>query len=179
LLVDVTDLDAVIAATSGAAATYLGADLTERLGLPDLRMPRFDVPNSGPVAPEAVLFAFQAAFRQHHLVAATALALTQLYDAFKPLVVDEFPNDPFSTFINRFGFLDATPATTAQVRFMPYYWDLFDDVLAAYDELRWKGVDLMCACCPPEGLFPRHLMAGVLDPVAYDAADYRHHFVPS
>ena len=62
---------------------------------------------------------------------------------------------------------------------MQYYWDLFDDLLAAYDELRWKGVDLMCACCPPEGLFPRHLMAGVLDPVTYDAADYRHRFVPS
>ena len=62
---------------------------------------------------------------------------------------------------------------------MQYYWDLFDDLLAAYDELRWKGVDLMCACCPPEGLFPRHLMAGVLDPVTYDTADYRHRFVPS
>ena len=109
----------------------------------------------------------------------TAAALTKLYDAFKPLVVDEFPTNPFATFTNRFGFLDATPATTAQVRFMQYYWDLFDDLLAAYDELRWKGVDLMCACCPPEGLFPRHLMAGVLDPATYDAADYRHRFVPS
>ena len=179
LLIDVTDLDEVIEATSAAGATYLGADLTERLALPDLRMPRFDVPNSGPVAPEEVLFAFQATFRQNHLVAGTAAALADLYGAFNPLVVDEFPNNPFATFTNRFGFLDTTPATTAQVRFMQYYWDLFDDLLAAYDELRWKGVDLMCACCPPEGLFPRHLMAGVLDPTAYDAADYRHRFVPS
>ena len=62
---------------------------------------------------------------------------------------------------------------------MQYYWDLFDDLLAAYDEVRWKGVDLMCACCPPEGLFPRHLMAGVLDPDLHDAADYRHRFVRS
>ena len=126
-----------------------------------------------------MLCAFQATFRQNRLVAATADALTKLYDAFKPLVVDEYPTNPFATFTNRFGFLDATPATTAQVRFMQYYWDLFDDLLAAYDELRWKGVDLMCACCPPEGLFPRHLMAGVLDPVTYDTADYRHRFVPS
>ena len=179
LLIDVTDLDAVIAAAKGAAAVDSGADLTERLALPDLRMPRVDVPNTGPVAPEAVLFAFQAAFRQNGLVAATADALTKLYDAFKALVADEFPTNPFATFTNRFGFLDATPATTAQVRFMQYYWDLFDDLLAAYDELRWKGVDLMCACCPPEGLFPRHLMAGVLDPAVFDAADYRHGFLPS
>lgn len=179
LLIDVTDLDTVIAATSGAAVIDFGAELTERLALPDLRMPRVDVPNSGPIAPEEVLFAFQATFRQNQLVAATADALTKLYDAFKPLVVDEYPTNPFATFTNRFGFLDATPATTAEVRFMQYYWDLFDDLLAAYDELRWKGVDLMCACCPPEGLFPRHLMAGVLDPVTYDTADYRHGFVPS
>ena len=52
-----------------------GADLTERLALPDLRMPRVDVPNSGPVAPEEVLFAFQATFRQNQLVGATADAL--------------------------------------------------------------------------------------------------------
>lgn len=179
LLIDVTDLDRVIAGTNGAAVIEFGADLTERLALPDLRMPRVDVPNSGPVAPEEVLFGFQATFRQNHLVAATADALTKLYDAFKPLVVDEYPTNPFVTFTNRFGFLDASPATTAEVRFMQYYWDLFDDLLAAYDELRWKGVDLMCACCPHEGLFPRHLMAGVLDPVTYDTADYRHDFVPS
>jgi hypothetical protein len=179
LLIDVTDLDKVIAATGGAAVIDFGADLTERLALPDLRMPRVDVPNSGPVASEEVLFAFQATFRQSHLVAATADALTKLYDAFEPLVVDAYPTNPFATFTNRFGFLDATPATPAEVRFMQYYWDLFDDLLAAYDELRWKGVDLMCACCPPEGLFPRHLMAGVLDPVTYDTADYRHGFVPS
>ena len=98
LLIDVTDLDAVIAATSGAAVIDFGADLTERLALPDLRMPRVDVPSSGPVAPEDVLFAFQATFRQNHLVAATADALSKLYGAFKPLVVDEYPANPFDSF---------------------------------------------------------------------------------
>jgi hypothetical protein len=178
LLIDVADLKKMNAPNSGFAPTYLGSDLTGRLQLPDLRMPRFDVPNSGPVRPEQVLRAFQDTFRRGRLVADVAAALTALYNAFKPLVVDEYPNNPFATLTNRFGFLDASPATTAQVLFMQYYWDLFDDLLAAYDELRWKGVDLMCACAPPEGLFPRHLMAGVLAPANY-AADYRHRFVPS
>lgn len=179
LLIDVADLDKINAAASVFAPTYLGADLTGRLRLPDLRMPRFDVPNSGPVGPDQVLYAFQDTFRREKLVAGTAAALNALYDAFKPLVVDAYPDNPFAALPNRFGFLDATPATTAQVRFMQYYWDLFDDVLAAYDELRWKGVDLMCACAPAEGLFPRHLMAGVLSPADHDDAGYRHQFVPS
>ncbi|HSK33774.1 MAG TPA: hypothetical protein VK903_09835, partial [Propionicimonas sp.] len=177
LLVDVTDLDRIIAA--GGTSTYLGADLTERLQLPDLRMPRFDVPNTGPVGTAEVLQAFQQTFRAGGLAAATGAALTQLYAAFRPVVIDLFAVNPFSTFGNRFGFLDTTPITTGQVRFLQYYWDLFDDLLAAYDELRWKGVDLLCACCPPSEAFPRHLMIGVLDPVTFDAADYRHHFVRS
>ena len=178
LLVEVSDLDKIVAAAP-TSSTYLGADLTERLALPDLRMPRFDVPNTGPVSTAQVLQAFQETFRADKLAAATAAALTALYDAFKPVVDDLFPFDPFSAFQNRFGFLDTTPLTTGQVRFLQYYVDLFDDVLAAYDELRWTGVDLLCACCPPSGLFPRHLMVGVLDPTSYDAADYRHPFVRS
>lgn len=178
LLVDVADLDKIIAATP-TSGSYLGADLTERLQLPDLRMPRFDVPNTNPVETTQVLQAFQEAFRQNQLAGAVEAALTSLYTAFKPLVVDLFATNPFSTFVNRFGFLDATPATTGQVRFIQYYWDLFDDLIAAYDELRWKGVDLLCACCPPADLFPRHLMIGVLDTNAHDLADYRHQFVRS
>jgi hypothetical protein len=178
LLVGIDDLDKIIAAAD-TSGTYLGADLTERLHLPDLRMPRFDVRNTGPVETAEVLRAFQEAFSANRLAAATSAALTALYAAFKPVVVDLFPTNPFTTFLNRFGFLDSSPVTTGQVRFLQYYWDLFDDLLAAYDELRWRGVDLLCACCPPAGLFPRHLMVGVLDPVKHDAADYRHRFVRS
>lgn len=178
LLVDVTDLDKIIAVGS-TSTTYLGADLTERLQLPDLRMPRFDVPNTAPVETTQVLQAFQETFRAPKLATATGAALKALYDAFRPVVIDLFPLDPFSTFTNRFGFLDTTPITTAQVRFLQYYWDLFDDLLAAYDELRWKGVDLLCACCPPADLFPRHLMLGVLDPITFNAVDHRHRFVRS
>ena len=62
---------------------------------------------------------------------------------------------------------------------MQYYWDLFSDLLAAYDEVRWAGVELMCACCPPEGLFPRHLVAGVLAPVGQQVDRRRHRFIAS
>ena len=180
LLVDVTDLKKILD-TASTATTYLGADLTERLQLPDLRMPRFDVPNLGAVSTAQVLQAFQQCFTAGRLGLAgrTGQALSKLYEAFKPVVDDLFPRDPFSTFNDRFGFLDAAPDDPEQVLFMQYYWDLFDDLLAAYDELRWTGVELLCACCPPSDLFPRHLMVGVLDPDTFDTADYRHHFVRS
>lgn len=176
LLVDTADLQqAKTAAPTIPAIDDAGA----RLRLPDLRMPRYDVPNSGPVATEEVLAGFQAPFRSQKLASATAAALDALYSAFRPIVVESHPVNPFATFINRFGFLDNNPTTTTQVRFLQYYWDLFRDLLAAYDEVRWAGVDLMCACCPPEGLFPRHLATGALVPVGPAPDPLRHHFIGS
>jgi hypothetical protein len=179
LLVDLADLDKVIDVANPLAPSHVGADLTDRLRLPDLRMPRVDVPNSGPVSSESVLQAFQDTFRRSGLAGQTAEALKALYEAFSLVVQDSFDDNPFLGFAARFDFLDTIPTTISQVRFMQYYWDLFDDILTAYDEVRWTGVDLLCACCPPEGLFPRHLMAGVLAPELHDAAGYRHRFVRS
>ncbi len=180
LLVDVADLDKVISTADDASASHLGLTMADRLQLPDLRMPRVDVPATGPVGPADVLFAFQEAFRTTKLAAAVGKALSGLYTAFKPLLSDDHPSDPFTpVFAQRYGFLDQLPTQTRQVLFMQYYWDLFDDLLGAYDEARWAGVDLMCVCCPPEGWFPRHLMAGVLDPAAHGSARYRHGFLRS
>jgi hypothetical protein len=88
--------------------------------------------------------------------------------------------DPFGNFDGLFGFLDTAPTSATQVRFLQYYVDLFDDLLRAYYEFRWKGVELVCACCPPEGLFPRHLMLGLLHPEkSGQPSQYREAFRPS
>ena len=156
------------------------AGVLDRLTLPDLRMPRVDVPNTGPVGSADVLAAFQRAFRDSTLVNRTAIALTQAYAVFKPLLVGAFRDNPFPDALDRFDFLDKFPKTTGQVRFLPYYWDLFDDLLRAYDDFRWAGTDLLSVCCPPGGLFPRHLMLGVLKPASVgEPAAFRHRWLPS
>ena len=180
LLVDVADLDRINQSGDPANAPGMfGGDVGGRLALPDIAMPRFDVPNTRPVTAESVLAAFQTVFRRNGLVTAVGGALSAAYAVFRPLVVDEFPTDPFDGFTGRFGFLETTPETTEQVVFLQYYWDLFDDLIAAYDELRWTGAELVSACCPPEDLFPRHLTAGVVRTDLHATADYRHRFVPS
>lgn len=180
LLIQADDLRAIIEAGRADGPAPVGVDPEKRLGLPDLRMPRFDVPNTSPVSAEKVLAGFQAAFRKNGLATATAEALTALYRAFEPLVAPDHPaGDPFATFATRFAFLDGTPVTVDQVLFMQYYWDFFADLLAGYDEVRAKGVDLLAACSPPQGLFPRHLAAGVLGPADPDGFEYRSRFVPS
>lgn len=183
LLLRKPDLDAIIAAS--ANGTELGgADLAsmwvERLNLPDLRLPRFDVPNSYAVSSNDVLAAFLQVFSAGNLASALGGALSAAYQAFQPLLQSTYPADPFAGFTARYGFLDTAPTTPQQVRFLPYYYDLFDDLIRAYDEFRWLGVELLCACCPPEHLFPRHLLLGLLYPASEDEAiAYRQSFLAS
>jgi len=135
---------------------------------------------TGPATTREVLEAFHAVFHDHHLARNTHRALRAAYVAFRPLLAGKYPSDPFAEFNAKLGFLDKAPKTTAQVRFLQYYYDFFDDLLKGYDEFRWKGLELLCACCPPVGLFPRHLMLGVLFPTGVaDPGLYRHRFIPS
>lgn len=184
LLIQTEDLRAIIAAANelerNLTFTDLEAAILARLNLPDLRLPRYDVPNTAPVTSNAVLAAFHAVFRSENLVANLGDALTAAYNAFRPLVQDRYPTNPFVNFSTNFGFLDNAPTDTNQVRFLQYFYDFFGDLLNAYDEFRWKGVDLLCACCPSGDLFPQHLMLGVLFPDSVSQPSiYRHAFLAS
>lgn len=184
LLIAKSDLDKIIAAAnalgSGLTASDLDVALTARLNLPDLRLHRFDVLNSNPVTSNDVYTAFLDMVRTGGLGKATADALSAAYTAFQPLVATSYAANPFANFAADYGFLDTAPASAEQVVFLQYYADLFDDLLRAYDEFRWKGLELICACCPNQELFPRHLMLGLLHPEsAAQPSDYRQGFLAS
>ncbi|WGG48137.1 hypothetical protein [Rugamonas sp. DEMB1] len=183
LLIGVADLAKVIAEGAGEGGGLTTADLEAlmlaRLNLPDLALPRYDVPNTAPTTSEHVLAAYHTVFHSAQLATNTGQALSAAYQAFKPLLLERYPSDPFAGFGVKFGFLDNAFGTPAQIVFLQYYYDLFDDLLRAYDEMRWKGVELVCACVPSELLFPRHLMLGVPRPIGINPALYRHGFTPA
>ena len=185
LLISVSDLDSILKAANelnpGLSPAQLAQALTAKLGLADIRLPRFDVPNSGPATSQEILTSFQEVFRSAKLAGQTAAALSAAYQAFRPVLLDLYPEDPFgSSFTDKFGFLDTVPETTGQVLFLQYYHDFFDDLIKGYDEFRRKGLGLMCECCPPAGLFPRHLMLGVLNPAEVTSPGiYRQSFLAS
>jgi hypothetical protein len=193
LLIEKTAMDSInIEANQlegGVTYGKLEASLIARLKLPDLRLSRFDIPNTDFLNSSQVLLAFHAALKNNNLVGETQKALIQTYTAFEPILRKTYPNNPFedgatpskiSTFTTQFSFLNdlSEKATDKQLTFLQYYYDFFDDFLRAYYELRWKGVELMCACCPPEGLFPRHLMLSELPSASpSDLNVFRHRFV--
>jgi hypothetical protein len=184
LLITIADLDKIIAAAKGLGGGLTSSDvdaaLAVRLNLPDLRLRRFDVLNSKPTTSGDVYAGFLSPFRAANLAHATGNALNAAYAAFRPLLQAAYPTSPFTNFNTNFGFLDSAPTNTTQVRFLQYYFDLFDDLVRAYDEFRWHGAELICACCPPDDIFPRHLMLGLAHPEkATQPGRYRQGFLPS
>ncbi len=184
LLIERKNLDAMIAAAEGLGEGLTSTDidkvLSDRLNLPDIRLRRFDVLNSNPVTSNEVYEAFLRIFRSTGLASAMSDALSAAYVAFEQLLKPAHPTDPFVNFDTTFGFLDVALTDPGQVHFLQYYVDLFDDLVRAYDEFRWKGAELICACCPPEGLFPRHLMLGLVNPdSASHPGHYRQRFLAS
>jgi hypothetical protein len=184
LLINIADLDKIIAAANalggGLTSSDIDAALSVRLNLPDLRLRRFDVLNSNPATSGEVYAGFLNTFRTASLAHAMGNGLNAAYAAFQPLLQAAYPTSPFANFNATFGFLDSAPTATTQVRFLQYYVDLFEDLVRAYDEFRWHGAELICACCPPDDIFPRHLMLGPAHPeTASQPGRYRQGFLSS
>lgn len=171
LLIERDRLDALIQAASGAVPQVATV-------LPELRLPRFDVPQTHLASAKDILAAFLKVFQAKQLASKLGQALSAAYAAFKPLLQDAYPTDPFAGFGAKFGFLDSQPTDTEQACFLQYYYDCFDELLTAYAEFRRQAEDLACGCCPPAGLFPRHLALGPAQSAAAGAA-LRQGFLPS
>jgi hypothetical protein len=186
LLIAKKELDQIILAANKNStdlnAADLAASLTKKLGLPDFRLPRYDVPKTNLATTNDVLSGFFEVFQANKLAGNTHILLNAAYNSFEPLVKDlSAGKNPFANFKKDFDFLDAALKTGDQVRFLQNYYDFFADLLQAYEEFRWAGIDLMCACCPPQELFPRHLMLGEAIPPedATTVTNYRHLFLAS
>ncbi len=90
LLIKQADLNKIIAAANALPANSTTADLEmallAQLNLADLRLPRYDVPNTDPVTSNEVLAAFLAVFSPNKLAQTTGKAFTAAYQAFKPVL---------------------------------------------------------------------------------------------
>ena len=148
-------------------------------GLKDLVMPRWDVLNTHPVTSDDIIKAYRKiltpAFIQN-----TEDVLTAAHTMFKPLVMHEYPTNPFSQLAEKFAFVGNPTLTNGQIIHIQYYYDFFSDMAQAYDEFCKTGKELMSVCCPDETLFPRHLLLGEAIPLADNGpSSVRHYFIYS
>lgn len=127
--------------------------------LPQLKMPRHHLPAGAILSGGDVLEGFLQVMTADFISNLSAkLSLT--YQQLLPLVKGSFPSNPFSGLAQDFAFIKNESFSATQLLYIQYYYDFFSDLIAAYDELRQLGMELLSLCCPDENSFPRHLLLG-------------------
>jgi len=161
-----------------ALMTGAGAPASPWLTLPDMTMRRFDV-TANPLFECLNFFDAYRKILNTEFLNQVQTSLTKSYEVLQPLLASEFSTNPFSSLANDFKFLNDGSITSEQLIAIQYYYDLFSDLILAYNEFREKGMEFIGMCCPDD-LFPRHLLLDLAIPdTTLDASSYRHYFIPS
>ncbi len=147
--------------------------------LPEVRMERWDITNSKPTNTKQILQAYVDVLNKS-FIESTGQAFGGIYSKFKPFFEADFSANPFNTFSTRYAFLHNGGISGNQLLHVQYYYDLFSDMLLAYQELRVAGSHILSTCCPDQTLFPRHLLLGEAYPsVKEGQLPLRHYFIYS
>ncbi len=173
MAVDKADAMLLIGSTAGSWG------INTYTALPEVRMRRWDVPNSKPVNTKDILKAYLDILNKNFLTAAEE-TFKKIYIQFGSLFQTDFPVNPFNGFADKFGFLHDGTIQPNQLLHLQYYYDLFSDLQQAYQELRVTGTKLVSMCCPDSSLFPRHLLLGeALAAPSTGLLSFRHYFIYS
>lgn len=173
LAVDKADAALLMGTTAGSFGvnTYTA--------LPELRMKRWDVPNTSPVYSQDIFEAYLKVLDKSFLDSVET-TLKNIYSVFGTIVANEYTNNPFTGLSAKFSFLFNGNININQLVHLQYYYDLFSDLLMAYQEFRKAGTHVLSTCCPDSDLFPRHLLLGEAIPsVTTGIVPYRHYFIYS
>jgi len=165
-------------ANAEALLTGAGSQTSPWLTLPELAMKRFDV-TANPLFECLNFFNAYRKILNTSFLNEVEAALSKSYEVLKPLLAIEYSTNPFASLAGDFKFLNDGSMTSDQLIFMQYYYDLFSDLILAYNEFREKGNEFI-GMCSPEDLFPRHLLLDMAIPdTKLDRSNYRHYFIPS
>lgn len=151
-----------------------------QVSLPLIKMPRHHLPAEDLMSTGDVLEGFLQTLTAG-FIKSLAEKLSQAYTQLFPLVKKSYPQDPFKDLAKDFAFLDKDRLSTGQLLYIQYYYDFFSDLIAAYEELRQLGMELLSLCCPDEQSFPQHLLLGLAkeEQSMGGTLAYRQYFIPS
>lgn len=184
LLISKTDLNKVWNRTNTGK---LDAVFPEKFGLPVINLQRvlFSPGNVNSIKytdfsksyADAVLQIFEK------LIA----ALSETYNIYRPLLIKSYgEKNPFVTtaMVNKLAkilnFLNNSDATLTSYLGVQYVYDLFQDLILAYNEFKNAAFDLMSECCADMSRFPKHLMLGEAIQTASTScqnSEFRHYFI--
>lgn len=161
----------------GTTAANFG--LNTHSALPDMKMKRWDVPNTAPVY-SSDIFAAYLKLLDKNFIDAVENNLKNVYAVFGNIVAPGVTANPFNGLSQKFSFLYDNTIGLNKIVNLQYYYDFFSDLMLAYDEFRKTGTELLSICCPDGDWFPRHLLLGeAVASVQSGTLPLRHHFIYS
>ena len=173
MVVSKADADLLIGTTGGSSG------INTYTTLPEMRMKRWDVPNTAPVYSQEI---FEGYFKllDKPFIDKVESTLGNIYAVFGATVAPSYTSNPFQGLSEKLKFLYDGSISVNQLIHLQYYYDFFSDLFLAYQEFRKAGTLVLSTCCPDEDLFPRHLLLGEASPSATSGLSaYRHHFIHS
>ncbi len=174
LLISKSDVAKLGATTSGSSSTT-----TAYQSLPTLKMQRYNVPATTLLS-STQLFNGYLKILNATFIKSVEQNLSQTYSILSPLIGDLYSSDPFAGLSDNFTFFSDGTITETELINVQYYYDLFSDLLLAYEELRKTGMELICMCCPDNTLFRLHLLLDAAIPdTTVSESPYRQYFIPS
>jgi PKD repeat protein len=168
MLVSITDYDDAFGMLYG---NY------EALKLPTVKLKRFNVPFKKFNSPSSVLSEFYRICDND--------VLNQLSLAYKKaavIVQNLFHSSEGTNFDNMYATLVERRNSIKNTKpiFSQYFYDHIDDLVKAYEELRVKLTKMYSSCCPPENVFPLHVLLGILGQKSQgQSIVLRHYFMHS
>lgn len=173
MAVSKADANLLMGATSGMFG------MNTYTSLPEIRMKRWDVPNTSPVYTQDIFDAYFQILSKSFIDDVEA-KLENIYTVFGAAVASDYATNPFDGLSAKFAYLYDGSINLNQIVHLQYYYDLFSDLLLAYEEFRKAGTHVLSTCCPDSSLFPRHLLLGEALPIVTTGLlPYRHYFIYS
>lgn len=170
LLVSQSDAEYILSNDSVFNANYL---ISTYLNLDEVALPRVTV--------NATNSASFATLRSYYLSAMQSENnISKLINGYKNMLAKLGMNTEASYIADKITQLFGTGATYPQL-FFQYRYDLLQDLVNGYNELKEMFLDSICGCNPDIKSFPKHLMLGRLIPLQEDRylKKYRHGFYKS
>lgn len=184
LLISKTDLQKVWNRTNTGK---LDAVFPEKFGLPVINLPRVLFDPNKTHSTDYKEFSKNYASPVLQVFDKLVDALAETYDVYRPLLLksygekNPFKNNPLNNKLAKIqNFLNDADATMNSYHGVQYVYDLFQDLISAYNEFKNTAFDLMSECCADMSRFPKHLMIGEAISASSsvcEKSEFRHHFV--
>ncbi len=184
LLISKTDLQKVWNRTNTGK---LDAVFPEKFNLPTVNMQRVLFNPNSPNSKDYKEFSLNYTTAILEVFDKLIKALAETYDIYRPLLIESYnEKNPFTTtpVLTKLGklqnFLNDADATLNSFLGVQYVYDLFQDLILAYNEFKNAAFDLMSECSADMTRFPKHLMLGEAIPLPATLcqnSEYRHYFV--